>query len=36
MKVWQPGGHLSEAQYRGARAGWEVFFDALAEGLAAG
>ena len=36
MKFRQTGGHLSEAQYAGAKAGWEVFFEALAEGLAAG
>jgi uncharacterized protein YndB with AHSA1/START domain len=30
----QGGGHLSEEEYQRAKAGWEIFFDALADHLA--
>ncbi len=34
MVFHQGGGHLDEAGYAGAKAGWQVFFDELAVNLA--
>jgi len=33
MVFHQGGGHLNAEQYEGAKAGWQVFFDVLAESL---
>jgi len=36
MVFHQGGGHLNAEQYEGAKAGWQVFFDVMAEALAQG
>ncbi len=35
MTFQQNGGHLTAEQYEEARGGWEIFFDAMSEGVAA-